>query len=379
MKKGSILAIAFLGLLAFAGFRASFLGNTSVGNFLLGVGCVLLIAVIIAAPRLKKQRHRKSTLTKEPISTIPADVPAIPLAAQDLVEVKIHHIDPDEEIQSPKGAMISYLDARALVFWNGKRTDYQIPPYYEQTAFGRNVGPALPRLLQNGYLSKSGIEKNISLQKIPELKAILAEKELKVSGTKQELVHRLLENISIEELEELFPVGTYIITEKGETALKPYSIVFANSTYHLGFSAYRLLQEKEKTPESSDEDILIRVFSEDIQQCYKQRDMDRYQAILSQAASFMHMIDQPEKSLECEILSFFIWTYQVETYQIDSGTQSYYMAMNIEREGQACGYTLAQLLEIFGKTINENNPFGLASRQNIQKSIAIFKNALSIK
>ena len=107
--------------------------------------------------------------------------------------------------------------------------------------------------------------------------------------------------------------------------------------------------------------------------------MDRYQAILSQAASFMHMIDQPEKSLECEILSFFIWTYQVETYQIDSGTQSYYMAMNIEREGQACGYTLAQLLEIFGKTINENNPFGLASRQNIQKSIAIFKNALSIK
>lgn len=378
-KRLRFFGIIFLAFLAFAAFRASFLGRTPMGNFLLGVICILLIAVIAAVPLLKK-RHLKDVPVKAKMApAVQPGAPLVPQKPQELIGVEFHRVDPDEDIQAPKGAVISYLDARALMFWNGKRTDYQIPSYYEQTAFGRNVGPALPRLLQNGYLGKSSIEKNISLQKVPELKAILAEKELKVSGTKPELVHRLLDNLDPEELEDLFPVGTYIITKKGETALEPYSIVFANSTYHLGFSAYRLLREKEKTPESSDEDILIRAFSEDIQQCYKEGDMVRYQTTMSQAASFMQMISQPKKSLECEILAFFVWTRQVESHQMDARTQSYYMAMNIEREGQVCGYTLQQLFALFEETIKANNPFGLASNRNIQKAIAIFKDSLSIK
>lgn len=68
-------------------------------------------------------------------------------------------IDPDENIQAPKGAALTYLDARALEFWGGKRTDYKIPPYYSESAFGRNVGPALTRLLQGKYLQISELEK----------------------------------------------------------------------------------------------------------------------------------------------------------------------------------------------------------------------------
>ena len=100
------------------------------------------------------------------------------------ITVETRSIDPDENVITPKGAQISYLDARALNIWDGRRTDFEIPSHYSESAFGRNVGPALKRLLHGGYLDIGDIEESINLKKVPELKAILADKELKVSGNK---------------------------------------------------------------------------------------------------------------------------------------------------------------------------------------------------
>ena len=113
-------------------------------------------------------------------------------------------VDEDEQIKTPAGAELSYLDSRALGFWNGKRTDFKVPPYYENSAFGRNVGPALDRLLQGGYLEVSDLEGNISLRTVPELKEILSAHKLKVSGKKSELVSRLMDSLPEQKLRELF-------------------------------------------------------------------------------------------------------------------------------------------------------------------------------
>ena len=43
------------------------------------------------------------------------------------VTVETRHVDPDENVKKPRGAEISYLDAEALHFWDGRRTDYNIP------------------------------------------------------------------------------------------------------------------------------------------------------------------------------------------------------------------------------------------------------------
>lgn len=66
------------------------------------------------------------------------------------------------------------------------------------------MSPALHRLLDGGYLEISDIETNISLKTIPDLKAVLAEHDLKTTGKKGELVQRLLNNVPIEELERFF-------------------------------------------------------------------------------------------------------------------------------------------------------------------------------
>ncbi len=153
-------------------------------------------------------------------------------------------------------------------------------PNYYKNAFGRNVEPALNRLLKGGYLNTSVLEDNISLKTVPELKAILAEHKLKASGKKAELGYRLLDNLPEYELRELFPVGVYRITEKGREALKPYSIIFKNNTHSLGFSYYRLLKEREKYPDKTDEAILTRMLSDDLQKCYQTGDQSRAQDIL---------------------------------------------------------------------------------------------------
>lgn len=381
MRKARILVIIFSAFLSYAGFYAAFNGHNPPANLLMAFVFLAIIIFLLVKPLMKKSvaQSTKSYLSRDDFSETLPSQEELPPDPEALVEVQFHQSDPDEDLPAPRGALFSFLDAQALHFWDGKRTDFEIPPYYAESAFGRNVLPALDRLIQGGYLQRGNLEKSISLQKVPELKAILAEKELKVSGKKSELVHRLMDNIPREELESLFPVGVYTITEKGELALKPYSIVFANNTYHLGFSNYRLLQEKEKTPDASDEDILIRVFSEDIQQCYKEHAVDRYQRVMQQVSAFMRMIGQPEKSLQCEILTFFIWSRQVDQFPISNDSSAYYMSMNIEREAEACGYSLEQLLALFEKTLKDTNPFGLASDHNVQDAISIFKNSLSVK
>ena len=280
----------------------------------------------------------------------------------------------------PDGAEISYLDSEALRFWAKKTTDYDIPPYYSQSEFGRNVLPALHRLLDGGYLEISDIETNISLKTIPDLKAILAEHELKTTGKKGELVQRILNNIPVEELEAIFPVGKYELTEKGKAALVPYEVFDINKRYSLGISHYRLVRKKNENPNASPEELIKSLLEEDIKTCYRENDRARYPAVLSNSATFLQSIGEYENSLACSCLAFFMWTRRVDTLLGDSATvQNYYMAKHLEEKGQSMGLSLEQLLSFFKRTISSENPFGLATAENVRYALGALTDALSIK
>lgn len=298
---------------------------------------------------------------------------------QEAVTVETRSVDPDENVATPKGAEISYLDARALEFWDGRRTDYEIPSYYSESAFGRNVGPALKRLLQGGYLERSGVEKNISLKTIPELKAVLAEHELKTSGKKGELICRLRDNLSEYELLELFPTGVYSMTEKGHAAIKPYTILHKNDIYSLGFSYYRLLSERESNPNVSDEDLLVRLLSQDVQKCYVSSDISKFQNVITRSARFLQENGAMQQAMDSYILGFFAFEMQVKDYpQMHTRGQASYLAARIEECGKLEDYTLEQVVERIRTTLEKNRPFGLATRQNINFVISVFKEALSV-
>lgn len=340
-------------------------------------------------PHRKLEAHQVQAKAASPVQEPPTKAEPKPekerspgrmpdLAAAVSIEVK--KVEPEAEVPVPKGAEISYLDAEAIKFWNKKKTDFEVPAYYQESAFGRNVVTALPRLLSAGYLELGDLRQRISLKTVPELKAILADRELKVSGKKKELVERLLDNFDKEDLEELFPVGVYQITEKGQEALEPYEIIEENNKYNLGLSYYRLIKERDACPDDTNEEILARLLLEDVQQCFKTQNEIGFQQIAARAAHFMRGIGEFEKSFELYSLAFFVWRREVVKYDLSSDdVQTYYMAKNLEEAGQLCGYDFEKVLSAFQETLKQQNPFGLANTGNIAEAVQDFTSALGIE
>lgn len=295
------------------------------------------------------------------------------------VSLKVETVEQDAEVPVPKGAEISYLDAEAIKFWNKKRTDVEVPAYYQESAFGRNAVTALPRLLDAGYLELGDLRQRISLKTVPELKAILADRELKVSGKKQELIQRLLDHVDSEELEELFPVGVYRITEKGEQAVEPYEIIEDNNRYGLGLSYYRVMKEKEACPHDSHEEIFLRLLSEDMQRYYKDKNELNFQSCAEKMARLRKEMGDYDKAFELYALAFFIWSKQAVILKMPSDDpQIYYMAKNLEEAGRLCGYDFEKALSMFQEAIKKHDPFGLATNLNVSASVRAFKKALGI-
>lgn len=300
-------------------------------------------------------------------------------AGEPLVEISHRRIDPDENAPTPQGAPISYLDAQALKYWDKKRTDFKIPDYYSSSAFGRNVGPALSRLLGGGYLQIGDIRKSIALKQVPELKEILLEYELKTSGRKAELVQRLMDNLSLPELEATFPVHVYEVTDKGMHAIEKYSLFFDNEHLGLGFPYYRLLKEQEENPDDSNEAIFLRLLSDDINRALKNGEHEQYRIGTQKLAQYLNTIGQPEDAIQCYCLSFFMFWYRNAFDLKVNNTFAYeYGAKRIDECGKICGYSFDQTLKVFRTSLHTRNPFNLCTKRNIATAEKVLKDALSI-
>lgn len=367
--------IIVCGTLSFAGFSAAFSGD-GIQNLAVAIVFLLLTILLIRKwPRRKPKTAAKiQTIAEHPIQGAPVEL-EIPIA-----EIYTRSVDTEEENVTAKDAPFSYLDARALIFWNQKNTGCEIPSYYGDSAFGRNALPALKRLLDGGYLDFAPLEKSIALKKVPDLKAILAERELKTSGKKAELIQRLMDNIPEDDLMEMFPNRVYEITPKGSEALEYYSIVFANIEHNLGLSYYRLLRAKDLNPTSSDEDILLRLLLQDLDKAQKNGKKEDYCSIAGKTANFLNSIGQPDKAFEWYCIVFFLSWYQSS---VELGLAPYvgtysYHAKAIDASGKLCGYSLKETLSHFRKYVQQTNPFGLGTKRNVDLALKKFKEDLSI-
>lgn len=78
----------------------------------------------------------------------------------------------------------------------------------------------LNSLFQRGFINRSDIKTTLCKLRACDLKELLAEKNLKVSGKKMELVERVLSNFDSEELEKCFTNRYFTLTALGENELK---------------------------------------------------------------------------------------------------------------------------------------------------------------
>ena len=127
-------------------------------------------------------------------------------------------------------------ELRFLDFIKGKTEQESFSPRWECLY---DVSPALTlqKLISQGYLNiEQDYAYNMTKSTVADLKYVLREYGLKVSGKKSELIERLKENIDKSVLESEFDCKRYCLTQKGTDILEKYSAYILNVKNSMGFS-----------------------------------------------------------------------------------------------------------------------------------------------
>lgn len=112
-------------------------------------------------------------------------------------------------------------------FVNEKTTNFK-PPYYLLSVCNGHINELLKKTCKKGYIRFSTPQEGLNALRIPELKSLLKENELPVSGKKDMLIKRIIASLPEETYRSLVP-DLYIATESGK-ALAASNYVFIHSS-----------------------------------------------------------------------------------------------------------------------------------------------------
>jgi hypothetical protein len=109
-----------------------------------------------------------------------------------------------------------------LLDWiEGKTVDANFPGYFEYN-YGINAKNSAFKLVHEGYMKYATPIESLPSLKVTQLKEMLKTKKLKVSGNKKELVERIQENFSFEEVSNHIESALLKLTQKGEEVFKEF-------------------------------------------------------------------------------------------------------------------------------------------------------------
>ena len=109
-----------------------------------------------------------------------------------------------------------------LIYWisgNHYTTDF---PRYFKTIYGIDAKRSLEKLFIEGYIEEANAINTLNYLKLPELKEILKLKGLKRNGKKVELIGRIIECFTENEIEAFIDNRIIQITDKGDKVLAEY-------------------------------------------------------------------------------------------------------------------------------------------------------------
>ncbi len=139
-------------------------------------------------------------------------------------------------------------ELRFLDFIKGKTEQENFSPRWECLY---DVSPVLTlqKLISEGYLvAERDYEYNMTKSTVADLKYVLREYGLKVSGKKSELIERLKDNVDKSILESEFDCKRYHLTRKGTETLEKYSAYILNVKNSMGFSLEEVKDVQERLP-----------------------------------------------------------------------------------------------------------------------------------
>lgn len=128
---------------------------------------------------------------------------------------------------------INKADIYALYLLNGKKDDYKLNEYTWQNIFNMPPNGVTEKLIKNKLLMLTKDSRTALPQLlVPELKKILKNNKLRVSGKKQELITRILNNIDENKINSYINFKIFTVTDSGLSLLKKYSAIPIIAKYY---------------------------------------------------------------------------------------------------------------------------------------------------
>ena len=122
-----------------------------------------------------------------------------------------------------KFAYVIFLDSYGQRFLKSTEREYKITENDLNT-----------QAIKDGFLTQASPLASAQKMKMADLKEILKAHDIKVSGKKDELIERLGDNLSVEELEEIFPEKSYELSSEGQEFIDENDyVLFYEENYYL--------------------------------------------------------------------------------------------------------------------------------------------------
>lgn len=120
---------------------------------------------------------------------------------------------------------LSFAEILMLFYANKYSTDMKNDLRFWEYKYGADIKNLISVLLRQNYIELDGIETSLQHLKIIELKKLLKKYNLQTKGNKNELILRLLENLTYDELDAEVPQRYYILTEKGVSVVQNNELI----------------------------------------------------------------------------------------------------------------------------------------------------------
>ncbi len=131
-------------------------------------------------------------------------------------------------IQTPfsQKKTLSIGEIEFLEYLSNHDTDITTFSKHFSYQYNLNYKNTVNLLLKNDYINVGSAKESLVVNKVQDLKAFLKSKELSVSGKKDDLIQRILEQTT--DYDTYFPKRIFVLTEKGEDVIQKYKTAVIN-------------------------------------------------------------------------------------------------------------------------------------------------------
>ena len=202
-----------------------------------------------------------------------------------------------------------------LEYLNGLDRADNLPDYWT-FHYGVNTKKTAEKFVQKELIEyKKDYYVALSRLTIPQLKGIMKDYSLSVSGKKDDLIKRILENVDIDILDnQLKAKQFYILTDKGKEFLKKNELCVLNIKNKYGFTDSEILDVIDMEHPYSTNDKIWRIFQNRLLKIYKNNKLYDLKYTYFQMADFLYKEKKFSVSITYYIAYFILSLSKIDEY-----------------------------------------------------------------